>query len=83
MTATWNCLCSLDDDERIVAFNSMCPEHGGLAAPKIVRRWCTGSSEPVGAINGRYGQCRYCGNTVPQKRGYGSVHLPDGSTPSA
>ena len=78
-----NCVCSLDDYEVIVAFNNDCPIHGSLAPPRIIQRWCSGSTEPVIRIQGRYGTCRYCGQSVAQKRGHASVHLSDGSTPRA
>jgi hypothetical protein len=78
------CLCSLDDNENIVAYNKQCPLHSHLATPEkvIVQRWCEGSSEAVRNHDRRSGWCRACGNLVPAKYGYAGVHLPDGTTPS-
>ncbi len=82
-TIDFACLCSLDDNENIVAYNAMCPLHKHLA-PKsevLVQRWCSGSSESVTILSKRTGRCVACQNEVPQKYGIAGVHLPDGSTP--
>lgn len=77
------CLCSLDDNENIVAYNAACPLHRHLASPAkaIKQRWCSGSSETVEQTSARTGMCRACHNIVGQKYGIAAVHLPDGTTP--
>lgn len=82
-TVDFACLCSLDENENIVAYNVQCPTHGHLATPSKVihQRWCNGSSMPVADGDRRTGRCHSCGNIVPAKYGIAGVHLPDGSTP--
>lgn len=81
-TVDFACLCSLDDNENIVAYNATCPLHKHLATPQeIQRRWCSGSSEPVSVVSKRKGMCRACRSIVDQKYGYASVHYPDGGVP--
>ena len=77
------CLCSVDYDENITGYNSMCPLHKHLAIPpkELKRPWCNGSSAPVREIVGRTGKCCVCRYIVFQKHGYAGVHLPDGTTP--
>lgn len=77
------CLCSLNETESIVAFNSMCPDHKELAPKRstLIQRWCSGSSMPGSEVSRRTGRCHACGNEVPMKYGITGVHLPDGSTP--
>lgn len=80
---TQDCLCSLDDNENIVAYSASCPLHKHLAPASevLARRWCSGSSESVTILDKRTGRCSACRNEVPQKYGFAGVHLPDGSTP--
>ena len=77
------CLCPMDEDERITTFGRGCPVHGSMAAPakEITKPWCQGSSEIVTDLIGRVGTCRACGHQVPAKYGIAGVHLRDGSTP--
>lgn len=77
------CLCSVDYDENITGYNSMCPLHKHLAIPPktLKQPWCNGSSGHVEIKTKRTGICHVCRLEVPQKRGYAGVHLPDGTTP--